>query len=75
MLSFRFSKDKSCPWQEHVVHYVVKLLLFLAPPNHSGSWSHLVDNMSVLSAILLGVSSVDTVHIIALHGLVSELLL
>ncbi|XP_028764479.1 mediator of RNA polymerase II transcription subunit 33A isoform X2 [Neltuma alba] len=66
------SASLSCGWyiQEHVVHYVVKLLLFLVPPSHSGSWSHLVDNMSVLSAILLGVSSVDTVHIISLHGLV-----
>lgn len=58
-----------------MVHYVVKLLLFLLPPSHSGSWSHLVDKMSVLCAILLGVSSVDTVHIISLHGLVSESLL
>ncbi|KAI9074293.1 hypothetical protein K1719_043778 [Acacia pycnantha] len=65
------SASLSCGWyiQEHVVHYVVKLL-FLVPASHSGSWSHLVDNMSVLSAILLGVSSVDTVHIISLHGLV-----
>ncbi|XP_054780626.1 mediator of RNA polymerase II transcription subunit 33A-like isoform X2 [Prosopis cineraria] len=66
------SASLSCGWciQEHVVHYVVKLLLFLVPPSHSGSWGHLVDNISVLTAILLGVSSVDTVHIISFHGLV-----
>ncbi|KAF7845181.1 mediator of RNA polymerase II transcription subunit 33A-like isoform X1 [Senna tora] len=66
------SASLSCGWyiQEHVVHYVVKLLLFLVPPSHSGSWNHMVDNMSVLSAILLGISSIDTVHIISLHGLV-----
>ncbi|KAI4353605.1 hypothetical protein L6164_002540 [Bauhinia variegata] len=56
--------------QEHVVHYVVKLLGLPVPFSHSGSWSHLVDNMPLLSAILLGASSVDTVHILSLHGVV-----
>ncbi|XP_061375480.1 mediator of RNA polymerase II transcription subunit 33A-like [Gastrolobium bilobum] len=56
--------------QEHVVQYVVKLLASPVPPSHSGSWSLLVDNMSMLSAILRGASSVDTVHILSLHGVV-----
>lgn len=55
-----------------MVHFVVKLLASAVPLSHSGSWSHLVDNMSMLSAVLLGVSSVDTVHILSLHGVVSE---
>lgn len=58
------------PWQEHVVHYVVKLLAYPVP--HSGSGSLLVDNMPMLNAVLLGVSSVDTVHILSLQGVVSE---
>lgn len=56
--------------QEHVVHYVVKLLASPVPLGHSGSWSLLVDNMSMLSAVLRGASSVDTVHILSLHGVV-----
>lgn len=58
-----------------MVHYVVKLLASPVPLGHSGSWSLLVDNMSMLSAVLRGASSVDTVHILSLHGVVSESLL
>lgn len=60
------------PCQEHVVHYVVKLLASPAPHSHSGTRSLLVDNMSMLSAVLGGASCVDTVHILSLHGVVSE---
>ncbi|KAK7340098.1 hypothetical protein VNO77_20792 [Canavalia gladiata] len=56
--------------QEHVVHYVVKLLASPPPLSHSGSWSLLVDNMPMLSAVLRGASAVDTVHIFSLHGVV-----
>ncbi|XP_058737188.1 mediator of RNA polymerase II transcription subunit 33A-like isoform X2 [Vicia villosa] len=56
--------------QEHVVHYVVKLLASPEPHCHSGTWSLLVDNMSMLSAVLRGASCVDTVHILSLHGVV-----
>ncbi|XP_027352449.1 mediator of RNA polymerase II transcription subunit 33A-like isoform X2 [Abrus precatorius] len=56
--------------QEHVVHYVVKLLASPVPVSHSGSWSLLVDNMPMLSAVLRGASCVDTVHILSLHGVV-----
>ncbi|XP_025695905.1 mediator of RNA polymerase II transcription subunit 33A isoform X1 [Arachis hypogaea] len=57
-------------WQEHVVHFVVKFLASSVPFTHSGSWSHLINNMSMLSAVLHGVSSVDTVHILSLHGVI-----
>ncbi|TKY65627.1 Mediator of RNA polymerase II transcription subunit 33A [Spatholobus suberectus] len=56
--------------QEHVVHHVMKLLASPVPPSHSGSWSLLVDNMPMLSAVLRGASSIDTIHILSLHGLV-----
>ncbi|XP_057971679.1 mediator of RNA polymerase II transcription subunit 33A-like [Malania oleifera] len=58
--------------QEHVVYFVVKLLSPPAPSNFTGIRSHLVDYMPMLNAILFGVSSVDTVHILSLHGLVPE---
>lgn len=57
--------------QEYVVQFMVKLLCPPVPPNFTGSRSHLVDYMSVLSAILFGASSFDTVHILSLHGVVS----
>ncbi|KAK7374126.1 hypothetical protein VNO80_07552 [Phaseolus coccineus] len=56
--------------QEHVIHYVIKLLASLLPPSLAGSRSLLVDNMPMLSAVLRGASSVDTVHILSLHGVV-----
>jgi hypothetical protein len=55
-----------------VVHFVVKLLASPVPHSHSGPWGFLVDNMSMLSAVLRGASCVDTVHILSLHGVVSE---
>ncbi|XP_040372606.1 mediator of RNA polymerase II transcription subunit 33A isoform X2 [Rosa chinensis] len=57
--------------QEHVVQFVVKLLCPPVPPNHTGP-SHLIDHMSMLSAILFEASTVDTVHILSLHGMVPE---
>ncbi|KAH7846475.1 hypothetical protein Vadar_014424 [Vaccinium darrowii] len=58
--------------QEHVVQFVVKILSPPVPHNFTGSRSHLVDHMSILSAILFGASSIDTVHILSLHGVVPE---
>lgn len=54
-----------------MVHFVVKLLCPPVPPNFSGPKSHLVDCMPMLSAILSGAASVDNVHILSLHGMVS----
>lgn len=59
-------------WQEHVVRVVVKLLSPPVPPSYTGPGSHLVvDYMPMLCALLLGASSIDTVHILSLHGVVS----
>ncbi|WCJ27895.1 Mediator of RNA polymerase II transcription subunit 33A [Euphorbia peplus] len=58
--------------QEHVVHHVVKLLSPPIPATHNGQRSHLVDYVPMLCAILFGVSSVDNVHILSLHGVVPE---
>lgn len=58
--------------QEHVLHYVVKLLSPPKPSTHTGQRSHLIDYMPMLSAILSGASSIDTVHVLSLHGLVGE---
>ncbi|KAH9737118.1 hypothetical protein KPL71_018339 [Citrus sinensis] len=56
--------------QEHVVRFVVKLLSPPIPPGYTGPRSHLVDHMPMLTAIFFGASSVDTVHILSLHGLI-----
>ncbi|CAK7343448.1 unnamed protein product [Dovyalis caffra] len=58
--------------QEHVLHYVVKLLSPPKPSAHTGQRSHLIDYMPMLSAILSGASSIDTVHVLSLHGLIPE---
>ncbi|XP_049933972.1 mediator of RNA polymerase II transcription subunit 33A-like isoform X2 [Nymphaea colorata] len=58
--------------QEHTVQIIVKLLSPPEPPNFSGSGSHLVAYSSVLSAVLFGLSSIDTVHILSLYGMLPE---
>ncbi|XP_034693324.1 mediator of RNA polymerase II transcription subunit 33A-like isoform X2 [Vitis riparia] len=58
--------------QEHVVHYMVKLLSPPIPPNFTGTRSHLIDYLPMLSAILFEASSIDTVHILSFHGVVPE---
>lgn len=58
--------------QEHVVRMVVKLLSPPPPPDSSASstGNYLIGHMSVLNAILFGVSGVDIVHILSLYGMV-----
>ncbi|KAG1371452.1 mediator of RNA polymerase II transcription subunit 33A [Cocos nucifera] len=60
--------------QEHVARIVVKLLSPPVPPNPSvsGSGSHLIGHMPMLSAILFGVSCGDIVHILSLYGVIPE---
>ncbi|GLU17803.1 hypothetical protein SLE2022_341560 [Rubroshorea leprosula] len=58
--------------QEHVGSFVVKLLSPPVPPGHTGPRSHLIDHMRMLNAILFGASSIDTVHILSLHGVIPE---
>lgn len=57
-----------------MLHYVVKLLSPPKPSTHTGQRNHLIDYMPMLSAILSGASSIDTVHVLSLHGLVGEVL-
>lgn len=58
--------------QEHVVYFVVKLLSPPVPSNFTGPGSHLIGYMSMLNALLFGMSSIDVVHILSLHGVVPE---
>lgn len=60
--------------QEHVVRLVVKLLSPPLPSDSStqGSMSHYLSQKSTLNAILLGVSYVDTIHILSLYGMVPD---
>ncbi|KAL2484966.1 Mediator of RNA polymerase II transcription subunit 33A [Abeliophyllum distichum] len=52
--------------QEHVIHYVLKLLCPPVP------LSHLIEYMPMLSAVLYSSTTVDIVHILSLHGMVPE---
>lgn len=61
--------------QEHVVHFVFKLLTPPPDSSASGARNHFMDHMPVLSAVLFGVCCVDTVHILSLYGMVSEAVL
>ncbi|KAL5720764.1 hypothetical protein ACHQM5_013403 [Ranunculus cassubicifolius] len=56
--------------QEHVVHLVVKLLSAPMPTNFTAPGSR--GYMSMLNATLFGMSSIDVVHIVSLHGVVPE---
>ncbi|KAI6698742.1 hypothetical protein NL676_018861 [Syzygium grande] len=58
--------------QEHVVKFVVKLLSPPVPVGHNGPQSHFVDYMPMLSALLFGISPIDTAHMLSLHGVVPE---
>lgn len=58
-----------------MLRYVVKLLSPPKPSTHTGQRSYLVDYMPMLSVILSGASTIDTVHVLSLHGLVGEVLL
>ncbi|TKY62479.1 Mediator of RNA polymerase II transcription subunit 33B [Spatholobus suberectus] len=55
--------------QEHTVLFITKLLSPLVPPNYSGAEGHLTSQAPFLN-LLIGISSVDCVHIFSLHGLV-----
>ncbi|KAJ3676638.1 hypothetical protein LUZ60_004050 [Juncus effusus] len=59
-------------FQEHAVGMVIKLLSPLDSLEDSENRKHYIRNMSMLNAILSAMSSVDTVHILSLYGLVPE---
>ncbi|XP_028223664.1 mediator of RNA polymerase II transcription subunit 33B-like [Glycine soja] len=56
--------------QEHTVLFITKLLSPIDPPNYSGAESHLTSQAPFLNVLLIGISSMDCVHIFSLHGLV-----
>lgn len=58
--------------QEHVVHFVFKLLTPPPDSSASGARNHFMDHMPVLSAVLFGVCCVDTVHILSLYGMIPD---
>ena len=58
-----------------MVQFVVKLLSPPVPPSNTGPGSHLIDYMSMLSALLFGASAINTVHILSLHGMGSTSIL
>ena len=51
-------------FQEHVVHFVVKLLSPPIPSTISEFGSHLFGYMSMLNSILFGACCIDVVHIV-----------
>ncbi|KAK2649222.1 hypothetical protein Ddye_016711 [Dipteronia dyeriana] len=56
--------------QENTLLFVVRLLSPSVPADYSGSESHLIGYAPFLNVLLLGLSSVDCVQILSLHGLV-----
>ncbi|KAJ6390290.1 hypothetical protein OIU77_024499 [Salix suchowensis] len=56
--------------QEHTILFIIKLLSPAVPADYSGSESHLINYAPLLNVLLVGISSVDCVQILSLHGLV-----
>ncbi|XP_012092293.1 mediator of RNA polymerase II transcription subunit 33B isoform X2 [Jatropha curcas] len=56
--------------QEHTILFIIKLLSPPFPADYSGNDSHLIDYAPLLNILLVGLSSVDCVQILSLHGLV-----
>ncbi|XP_061337359.1 mediator of RNA polymerase II transcription subunit 33B-like [Gastrolobium bilobum] len=54
--------------QEHVIFSIINLLSPPVPPKYSGTESHLISHAPFLNALLVGISPVDSVQIISLHG-------
>ncbi|KAJ8748342.1 hypothetical protein K2173_002979 [Erythroxylum novogranatense] len=56
--------------QEHIILFIINLLSPPVPTDYSGSESHLINYAPLLNVLLVGLSSVDCVQILSLHGLV-----
>jgi hypothetical protein len=56
--------------QEHTILFIINLLSPPVPADHSGTESHLINYAPLLNVLLVGISSVDCVQILSLHGLV-----
>ncbi|KAK4418241.1 Mediator of RNA polymerase II transcription subunitA [Sesamum alatum] len=59
--------------QEHTSFLITRLLSPAVPTDFSGSESHLIGYAPFLNILLVGISSVDSVQIFSLHGLVPQL--
>ncbi|KZV32401.1 mediator of RNA polymerase II transcription subunit 33A-like [Dorcoceras hygrometricum] len=59
--------------QEHTALFIVRLLSPAVPTDFSGSESHLIGFARLLNVLLGGISSVDSMQIFCLHGLVPQL--
>ncbi|XP_023738401.1 mediator of RNA polymerase II transcription subunit 33A [Lactuca sativa] len=59
--------------QEHIGSFIIKLLAPPVPVDYSGSESHLIVYAPMLNVLLVGISSIDCVQIISLHGLAPHL--
>ncbi|CAI0395338.1 unnamed protein product [Linum tenue] len=55
--------------QDHTILFIIKLLSPPVPADYSGSESHLIDYAPLFYVLLLGMSSVDCVQILSLHGM------
>uniref|UniRef100_A0A1D1Y8M9 GMP synthase [glutamine-hydrolyzing] n=2 Tax=Anthurium amnicola TaxID=1678845 RepID=A0A1D1Y8M9_9ARAE len=56
--------------QEHVVHFVIKLLSTPVPSDFPRPGSHLFGYMSMINSIVFGLCRIDIVHIISVYGMV-----
>ncbi|KAF3436334.1 hypothetical protein FNV43_RR23426 [Rhamnella rubrinervis] len=56
--------------QEHTCLFIIKLLSPPVPADYSGSDSHLISYAPLFNALLAGITSVDSVQMFSLHGLV-----
>ncbi|KAI3506728.1 hypothetical protein L1887_21291 [Cichorium endivia] len=59
--------------QEHTGLFIIKLLAPPVPADYSGTESHLIVYAPLLNVLLVGISSIDCVQIISLHGLAPHL--
>ncbi|KAG8389380.1 hypothetical protein BUALT_Bualt02G0223200 [Buddleja alternifolia] len=59
--------------QEHTALFIVRLLSPAVPTGFSGSDSHLIGYAPFLNVLLVGISYIDCIQIISLHGLVPQL--
>ncbi|CAN1855322.1 Mediator of RNA polymerase II transcription subunit 33B [Linum perenne] len=55
--------------QDHAILFIIKLLSPPVPADYTRSESHLIDYAPFLYVLLLGMSPVDCVQILSLHGL------
>lgn len=60
--------------QEHTANFITRLLSPTAPTDFSGSESNLIGYAPFLNVLLVGISSIDSVQIFSLHGLVGPVL-